>query len=166
MTKKIIRQLILVAVALIAIVDGYLVFFKNTKQESSTASISTSSESSSASSSSSTSSSSNTSTSSSSASSSSMADGTYTGASTETEWGPVQVQITVSSGKITNIDVLSYPDSEQKSVRINEQALPTYKQEALEAQSSNIDQISGATETYKGFTGSLQDAITQAEAAA
>ena len=94
-----------------------------------------------------------------------MADGTYTGASTQTEWGPVQVQITVSSGKITNVDVLSYPDTEKKSIKINENALPTYKEEALTAQSSNIDQISGATETYKGFTGSLQDSITQSEAA-
>ena len=48
-----------------------------------------------------------------------MADGTYTGASTQTEWGPVQVQITVSSGKITNVDVLSYPDTKKKSIQIN-----------------------------------------------
>jgi Uncharacterized protein conserved in bacteria len=64
---------------------------------------------------------------------------------------------------LTKINVLSSPDSEQKSVEINQQALPTYKSEALKAQSSNIQQISGATETYKGFTGSLQSALNQAE---
>lgn len=94
-----------------------------------------------------------------------LQDGTYTGDSTSTEWGDVQVQIIVSSGKITAINVLSYPDSNQKSEMINEQVLPTYKSEALSAQGADIDQVSGATETYKGFTSSLQSAITKSESA-
>lgn len=90
-------------------------------------------------------------------------DGTYTGESTSTRWGNVQVQITVINGKLTSIKVLSSPDSEDKSVEINQQVLPTYKSEAIKAQSANIQQISGATETFKGFTGSLQNALNQAE---
>lgn len=86
-----------------------------------------------------------------------MKDGTYTGKSTSTEWGDVQVKITVASGKITQITVLKYPTG-GKSDEINSRSLPTYKQEALAAQSANINQVSGATETYKGFTGSLQSA--------
>ena len=168
MIKKLIRWILLAIVALIAVIDGYLIFFKNSKQPTTTSAVNLASsttnknDSEGAVGSGSTASSSSTQDT---KSASSMADGTYTGASTQTEWGPVQVQITVSSGKITNVDVLSYPDTEKKSIQINENALPTYKEEALTAQSSNIDQISGATETYKGFTGSLQDSITQSEAA-
>lgn len=86
-----------------------------------------------------------------------MKDGTYTGKSTSTEWGDIQVKITVASGKIPQITVLKYPTG-GKSDEINSRSLPTYKQEALAAQSANINQVSGATETYKGFTGSLQRA--------
>ena len=168
MIKKLIRRILLAIVAVIAVIDGYLIFFKNLKQPTTASPVNSASattnknDSEGAVGSGSTASSSSTQDT---KSASSMADGTYTGASTQTEWGPVQVQITVSSGKITNVDVLSYPDTEKKSIQINENALPTYKEEALTAQSSNIDQISGATETYKGFTGSLQDSITQSEAA-
>lgn len=168
MIKKLIRWILLAIVALIAVIDGYLIFFKNLKQPTTASPVNSASattnknDSEGAVGSGSTASSSSTQDT---KSASSMADGTYTGASTQTEWGPVQVQITVSSGKITNVDVLSYPDTEKISIQINENALPTYKEEALTAQSSNIDQISGATETYKGFTGSLQDSITQSEAA-
>lgn len=168
MIKELIRRILLAIVALIAVIDGYLIFFKNSKQPTTVSTVDSASattnknDSEGAVGSGSTASSSSTQDT---KSASSMADGTYTGASTQTEWGPVQVQITVSSGKITNVDVLSYPDTEKKSIQINENALPTYKEEALTAQSSNIDQISGATETYKGFTGSLQDSITQSEAA-
>ena len=168
MIKKLIRRILLAIVALIAVIDGYLIFFKNLKQPTTASPVNSASattnknDSEGAVGSGSTASSSSTQDT---KSASSMADGTYTGASTQTEWGPVQVQITVSSGKITNVDVLSYPDTKKKSIQINENALPTYKEEALTAQSSNIDQISGATETYKGFTGSLQDSITQSEAA-
>ncbi|MCI7677404.1 MAG: FMN-binding protein [Streptococcus orisratti] len=98
-------------------------------------------------------------------SSQTLTDGTYTGKAVSTEWGDVQLQITVSSGKISDIITLSYPDTEKKSEQINQRALPTYIDEALSAQSSSIDLVSGATETYKGFTGSLQDAINQAESA-
>ena len=168
MIKELIRRILLAIVALIAVIDGYLIFFKNLKQPTTASPVNSASattnknDSEGAVGSGSTASSSSTQDT---KSASSMADGTYTGASTQTEWGPVQVQITVSSGKITNVDVLSYPDTHQKSIQINKNALPTYKEEALTAQSSNIDQISGATETYKGFTGSLQDSITQSEAA-
>lgn len=89
-------------------------------------------------------------------------DGTYTGSATSTRWGDVQVQITIQNGALASVDVLSYPTKDRKSQMINQQALPTYKEEAIDAQSSSIQLVSGATETYKGFTGSLQDALNQA----
>ncbi|WP_273450290.1 FMN-binding protein [Streptococcus ferus] len=154
--KKIVGLLIAFVAAMAALINGYLLFFRNNSQKE----VSTNTSQESGSSSSSTTAASSTT---SDSSSSDLKDGTYTGASTSTKWGDVQVQITVKSGKITAIDVLKSPDTENKSIMINEEALPTYKSEALAAQSAEIDQVSGATETYNGFTGSLQSAITQAE---
>lgn len=66
-------------------------------------------------------------------------------------------------GKITAVNVLKYPSDNDHSQQINDQALPVYKKEAVEAQSADIQQVSGATVTYEGFTQSLQNAITQAK---
>lgn len=160
MIKKVAGVALSFGVAVAMAIDGYIVFFKNQQSASATSDSNETKKTTKT-----TSSTSNTKSSSSSTSTSTgkYKDGTYTGTSTSTRWGDVQVQITVANGKITKINVLSSPDSEQKSIEINEQALPTYKSEAIKAQSANIQQISGATETYKGFTGSLQDALNQAE---
>lgn len=160
MIKKVAGVALSFGVAVAMAIDGYIVFFKNQQSASATSDSNETKTTTKT-----TSSTSNTKSSSSSTSTSTgkYKDGTYTGTSTSTRWGDVQVQITVANGKITKINVLSSPDSEQKSIEINEQALPTYKSEAIKAQSANIQQISGATETYKGFTGSLQDALNQAE---
>ena len=102
--------------------------------------------------------------SSSSSSSTGLQDGTYTGSTTVTSRGDVQVRITVSGGSITAVDALQYPQENPTAVSINGQAIPIYIKEALAAQSSEIQLVSGATETYSGFTGSLQSAILQAKA--
>lgn len=159
MIKKVAGIALSFGVAVAMAIDGYIVFFKNQQTSSSSDNANTETKSSSTSSTKSNTSSSTKETD----SSGKYKDGTYTGTATSTRWGDVQLQITISGGKLTKINVLSSPDSEQKSVEINQQALPTYKSEALKAQSSNIQQISGATETYKGFTGSLQSALNQAE---
>ncbi len=138
-------------------IDGYLLFLK-ADQASSTASTASSSTSTATSSSASSSSSS-----ASSSTSSGLKDGTYSGKSVSTQWGDVQVQIKVSGGKITTVNVLKYPSDNDHSQQINDQALPVYKKEAVEAQSADIQQVSGATVTYEGFTQSLQNAITQAK---
>lgn len=138
-------------------IDGYLLFLK-AYQASSTASTASSSTSTATSSSASSSSSS-----ASSSTSSRLKDGTYSGKSVSTQWGDVQVQIKVSGGKITAVNVLKYPSDNDHSQQINDQALPVYKKEAVEAQSADIQQVSGATVTYEGFTQSLQNAITHAK---
>lgn len=150
MFKKFLITIVSISASVAVLIDGYLMFFKHdqsqeTAQSQATAASDTESESS------------TTTSSSTSSSNSTMKDGTYTGKSTSTEWGDVQVKITVASGKITQITVLKHPTG-GKSDEIISRSLPTYKQEALAAQSANINQVSGATETYKGFTGSLQSA--------
>ena len=85
-----------------------------------------------------------------------------TGDSVDTRWGPVQVAITVASGKITGVNVPVYPDSNGRDQEINSYALPRLIQETLDAQSANIDMISGATVTSDGYLQSLQSALDQA----
>ena len=89
-------------------------------------------------------------------------DGTYTGAVTKTSVGEFQVNVMIQGGKIANINVLLQPD-EEFSKSINKTALPKYVEEAIEAQSSDIALVSGASETFKGFKGSLQDALNKAK---
>jgi uncharacterized protein with FMN-binding domain len=93
---------------------------------------------------------------------SSTAAKTYTGASTDTQWGPVQVQITVRNGKITKVSVVDYPHGNPRDDEINSYALPQLVQETLSAQSAKIDTISGATVTSDGYLGSLQSALDRA----
>jgi uncharacterized protein with FMN-binding domain len=87
---------------------------------------------------------------------------TVTGDSTDTRWGPVQVQITVADGKITDVDVVDYPSGNGRDQQINSRALPILVQETLDAQSAKIDMVSGATVTSEGYVGSLQSALDQA----
>ena len=87
---------------------------------------------------------------------------TYTGDSTDTQWGPVQVQITVKNGKITKVSVVDYPHGNQRDQEINSYALPQLVQETLSAQSAQIDTVSGATVTSDGYLGSLQSALDRA----
>lgn len=94
--------------------------------------------------------------------SSASSSGTYTGDVAQTRWGPVQVAITVSSRKITAVDVLQYPNGNGRDEEINAQALPILKQETISAQSAQIDTVSGATVTSDGYLSSLQSAIDKA----
>jgi uncharacterized protein with FMN-binding domain len=92
----------------------------------------------------------------------SSASGTVTGDSASTRWGPVQVQLTVADGTITDVSVVEYPSSNGKDKSINARALPILVQETLEAQSARIDMVSGATVTSDGYVESLQSALDKA----
>lgn len=89
-------------------------------------------------------------------------DGTYTGDTADALYGLVQVQATVQGGKITNVQFLRYPNDRRTSVFINSQAMPWLTQEAIQAQSANVDLISGATLTSEAFIESLQVALSSA----
>lgn len=93
-----------------------------------------------------------------------MTDGTYTGGAANTRYGPVQVQITVSGGVIADVQVIDYPHSDRRDQEINQRALPVLVSETTQAQSSQIDMVSGATYTSKGYIASLQSAIDEANA--
>lgn len=93
---------------------------------------------------------------------SSGASGVFQGNTTQTRWGPVQVEITVANGQITNVSTLQYPNGDRRSLNISNQVLPWLQQEVLRTQSTNITGISGATYTSNGFKTSLASALQKA----
>ncbi len=88
--------------------------------------------------------------------------GTYTGSAVQTRYGNVQVQVTIANGKITNVQMLQYPSDNPRSSSINQSAIPTLIQETLQAQSAQVNAVSGATYTSQGYLQSLQSALDQA----
>jgi uncharacterized protein with FMN-binding domain len=90
-------------------------------------------------------------------------DGTYTGPVTDAFYGQVQVQATISGGKITDVKFLQYPSDRFTSQMINQQATPILRNEAIQAQSANVNLVSGATLTSSAFVQSLQAALTSAQ---
>ncbi|MGV8967488.1 MAG: FMN-binding protein [Cellulomonas sp.] len=87
---------------------------------------------------------------------------TYDGAAASTQFGNVQVRITVTDGKMTAADAVAYPNSNGHDQQINSYAVPVLNQEAAAAGSAKISMVSGATYTSGGYLKSLQSALDQA----
>ena len=87
---------------------------------------------------------------------------TVTGDTVQTRWGPVQVRVTIKSGRLTDVAAVSYPQDNPRDQEINSYALPQLRREALAAQSAQIDTVSGATYTSDGYRQSLQSALDSA----
>lgn len=77
-------------------------------------------------------------------------------------YGPSQVAITLSGGKITKVTVLQHTDDGANSQQIDGNALPKLTAETLTAQSAKIDAVSGASYTSAGYIRSLQSALDKA----
>jgi uncharacterized protein with FMN-binding domain len=86
--------------------------------------------------------------------------GTFTGPVVNVNYGNVQVEITVSNGKITDARALQAPSG--RNDRYTNYALPLLKQQTLAAQSTNIQGASGASYTTYGWRKSLQGAMAKA----
>lgn len=91
------------------------------------------------------------------------ADGTYTGSAANAYYGTVQVEATVQNGKLTNVQFLQYPSDRSTSRMINGQAMPQLISEAIAAQGSNVNIVSGASDTSQAFQQSLHAALVQAQ---
>ncbi|MER7052775.1 FMN-binding protein [Streptomyces sp. NPDC000351] len=76
------------------------------------------------------------------------------GPTVDTEKGPVQVEVVFQDHRITAVRMLRQPDHPQTTA-----AVPRLVEETLEAQSADIDTVSGATVTSDGYRESLQAAI-------
>ena len=102
---------------------------------------------------------------------------TVTGSQAQADrWGYIRVTLVVRktttitgakkkvARKIVSVTVPEYPNHTDRSVFINQQALPLLVQEALHTQlNPNIQLVSGATDSSSAFQQSLQAAILQAK---
>jgi uncharacterized protein with FMN-binding domain len=102
---------------------------------------------------------------------------TVNGAQVEVDrWGLIQVTLVVRKTtttvgrkktavrKIASVKVPIYPNHTDRSVFINQQALPMLEQEVLSAQfTGGIQMISGASDTSDAFIQSLQSALLSAK---
>jgi len=87
---------------------------------------------------------------------------TVTGTVANTQYGPMQVQLTLVGTKITKVTVLQRTDDGAESDQIDANAIPRLTSETLAAQSAHIDAVSGASYTSSGYIQSLQSALDQA----
>jgi uncharacterized protein with FMN-binding domain len=87
---------------------------------------------------------------------------TLTGSVANTQYGPMQVQVTVAGTKITKVTVLQRTDDGAESDQIDGNAIPKLTSETLAAQSARIDAVSGASYTSSGYIQSLQSALDKA----
>jgi uncharacterized protein with FMN-binding domain len=90
-------------------------------------------------------------------------NGEYTGPQVDAFYGLVQVKAVVQNGQIASVDFLEFPQDRRTSQRINAVAVPYLKMEAVQAQSANVNIISGATLTSEAFMMSLQSALDSAK---
>lgn len=86
--------------------------------------------------------------------------GTFTGDAVNIGYGIVQVQITVSNGKITDAQAVQAPSG--RNDRWTQMAIPVMRQKTLAAQGSNITGVSGASYTSYGWWKSLVSALSKA----
>ncbi len=89
-------------------------------------------------------------------------NGTVTGPALQTRFGTVQLQVTFSNGKISDVQALQLPNDRQRSAQISSYVAPILRQEVLTAQGAQIDLISGATYTSYAYAQSVQAILDQA----
>ena len=89
-------------------------------------------------------------------------NGTYSGPAIDAYYGIVQVSAVVQNGALADVQFLQYPSDRSTSVRINSQAMPRLKSEAIQAQSASVNGVSGATATSDAFKQSLSAALATA----
>ena len=91
--------------------------------------------------------------------------GQKTGSAVQIPFGTVQVQVTFQGGKITDVQAVQMPSDQRHSQEISAAVAPMLHDEVLQAQSAQVNTISGATYTSMGYLQSLQSALDQAAAA-
>lgn len=89
-------------------------------------------------------------------------DGEYTGNPSRSHGYNLQVKAVVQGGKLANVVFLSYAQGSLDSQDINAQAVPYLIQQAIQAQSANVNGVSGASQTSTAFSSSLGSALAMA----
>lgn len=87
---------------------------------------------------------------------------TYIGEAIPVAFGTLQVEIEVVDGAITRATAIDYPYTDPRDIQLNGEAIPALEASTLEAQSADIDLVTGATFTSQGYIDSLQSALDEA----
>ena len=82
------------------------------------------------------------------------------GSEEDSEFGTFQVEVFFEDGEIVAVAALQLP-TDRKSSAINNQAVPSYEEAIVAAQSTDIDVISGATVTWDNYTASVQSVLDE-----
>jgi uncharacterized protein with FMN-binding domain len=88
--------------------------------------------------------------------------GSFTGSDFPNRFGDVVVRVVVTNGHITDVQSVQLPSDRARSAYISQVAGPMLRSEVLQAQSANIDIISGATYTSQSYAQSVESALQQA----
>jgi uncharacterized protein with FMN-binding domain len=84
---------------------------------------------------------------------------TATGSDVSFRYGDLQVKVTMTGTKVTDVQVVQLNVSDPHSDQIDQSAIPALKQEAISAGSAKISAVSGASYTSAAYEQSLQSAI-------
>lgn len=87
---------------------------------------------------------------------------TVDGAIIETKYGTVQVQVVIDGDVITDVIALKLTDSSETSVEVSARAAPILREEILAAQSTAVENVTGATYTSDAYRTSVQSALDAA----
>ena len=91
-------------------------------------------------------------------------DGVYLGPRVENIKGGYQAQVTIENGVITAVDPVEAGTSDPESVKVNAFAVPTIVERVLEAQSADVEHVSGSSFTSPAFIESIEGALNEAAA--
>jgi len=89
-------------------------------------------------------------------------DGVYVGPRVENIKGGYQAQVTIENGSITAVDPVEAGTSDPESLRVNAFAVPTIVERVLEAQSADVQFVSGSSFTSPAFIESIAGALEEA----
>jgi uncharacterized protein with FMN-binding domain len=86
------------------------------------------------------------------------------GSDIEYQYGDIELRVTMTAGKITDVTVVKEDISDPHSQQIDEYALPELRSQTLTAQSAKLDGVSGASYTSAAYEQSLQSALDKLKA--
>ena len=91
-----------------------------------------------------------------------LEDGDYESDKVTFEWGDLRARILVAGGKITTVQIMSYPDHRSQSLYLIQLADPILTTEVIKSQQAKVNAVSSATNSSIAFQDAIAGAIVKA----
>jgi uncharacterized protein with FMN-binding domain len=91
-----------------------------------------------------------------------LEDGEYQSDKVQFEWGDLRVKIVVAGGKMTGVQILSYPDHRSTSLYLIQLADPILNSEVIKTQQAKVDIVSSATNSSYAYQDAIANALLKA----